>query len=340
MLLTLPLLAPGTLQSLASASHCPGPQGLWQCPQKTCQGRSLPSLSLSGWPSGVHCPHHHSHRVTKKKKTGKRKKIRPDEEASPLHPASSQHTGARQGDGDSLVSSPGLGQDSPDTTLASPPEEGEGPSSTAESSEHSELGQVGLLIPEMKDTSMEYLGQPLSKVIDQLHGQLDPSTWGSHMETPDQSFRTSAPGEAPEKPPFCDFSERLPAPMDFYRFTIESPSAVTSGGGNHDPTGAGQPLHVSGGPTAASQEEEGGGGEGQTPGLLDDAPGAAQELEEDSQPALVPEGSGSQPELQIQEAPCPLKGDQPSPCLSSAEDSGVDEGQGSPSDMTHSSEFR
>ncbi|XP_005004409.1 pleckstrin homology domain-containing family M member 2 isoform X4 [Cavia porcellus] len=279
-------------------------------------------------------------RVTKKKKTGKRKKIRPDEEASPLHPASSQHTGARQGDGDSLVSSPGLGQDSPDTTLASPPEEGEGPSSTAESSEHSELGQVGLLIPEMKDTSMEYLGQPLSKVIDQLHGQLDPSTWGSHMETPNQSFRTSAPGEAPEKPPFCDFSEGLPAPMDFYRFTIESPSAVTSGGGNHDPTGAGQPLHVSGGPTAASQEEEGGGGEGQTPGLLDDAPGAAQELEEDSQPALVPEGPGSQPELQIQEAPCPLKGDQPSPCLSSAEDSGVDEGQGSPSDMTHSSEFR
>ncbi|KAM6172013.1 pleckstrin homology domain-containing family M member 2 isoform 3-T3 [Erethizon dorsatum] len=282
-------------------------------------------------------------RVTKKKKTGKRKKIRPDEEASPLYPVSSQQTGARQGDGDSLVSSPGLGQDSPDTTLASPPEEGEGPGSTAESSEHSELGQVGLLIPEMKDTSMECLGQPLRKVIDQLHGQLDPSTWGCHIEPPDQSFRTGSSGEAPEKPPFCDFSEGLPAPMDFYRFTIESPSAVTSSGSNHDPAGPGQPLHVPGGPAAAGQEEEGGGGEGQTPGLLEDALGAAQELEtpdEDSQSPLVREGPGSEPEPQTQEAPCPLKGDQPSPCLSSAEDSGVDEGQGSPSEMTHSSEFR
>uniref|UniRef100_A0A8C2YK24 Pleckstrin homology domain-containing family M member 2 n=1 Tax=Chinchilla lanigera TaxID=34839 RepID=A0A8C2YK24_CHILA len=283
-------------------------------------------------------------RVTRKKKMGKRKKVRPDEEASPLHPVSSQQPGARQGHGDSQVSSPGLGRDSPDTTLASPPEEGEGPGSTAESSEHSELGQVGLLIPEMKDTSMECLGQPLRKVIDQLHGQLDPSTWSSHIEPPNQSFRTSSSGEAPEKPPFCDFSEGLPAPMDFYRFTIESPSTVTSGGGHHDPAGPGQPLHVPGGPEAAGQEE-GRGGEGQTPGLLEDALGAAQELEtleEDSQPPLARErpGSGSEPEPQTQEPPCPLKGDQPSPCLSSAEDSGVDEGQGSPSEITHSSEFR
>ncbi|XP_021118514.1 pleckstrin homology domain-containing family M member 2 isoform X7 [Heterocephalus glaber] len=282
-------------------------------------------------------------RVTKKKKTGKRKKIRPDEEASPLHPISSQQASVRQGDGDSLVSSLGLGQDSLDTTSASLPEEFEGPTSAPETSEQSELGQVGLLIPEMKDTSMERLGQPLRKVIDQLHGQLDPSTWSSHVEPPDQSFRTSSPGEAPEKPPFCDFSEGLPAPMDFYRFTVESPSTVTSGGSNHDLAGFGQPLHVPGGPAAASQEEEGGGGEGQTSGLLEDVPGVAQELEtqeEDSQPPLVLEGPGSKPELQTQETSCPLKQDQPSPCLSSAEDSGVDEGQGSPSEMTHSSEFR
>lgn len=63
-----------------------------------------------------------------------------------------------------------------------------------EGSERSEPGQVGLLIPEMKDTSMERVGQPLSKVIDQLNGQLDPATWHSHVESPQTSPRTGSPG--------------------------------------------------------------------------------------------------------------------------------------------------
>lgn len=207
---------------------------------------------------------------------------------------------------------------------------------------------MGLLIPEMKDTSMECLGQPLSKVIDQLHGQLDPSTWCSRVEPPDQSFRTGSSGEAPEKPPFCDFSEGLPAPMDFYRFTVESPSTVAPGGGHHDPPGPSQPLHVPGSPAAALQEEEGGGGEGQTSQPLEDQ--QEEEIQEpepqepDSQLPPVSQEPGpepvSQPEPGTQETLCKLKGDQPSPCLSSAEDSGVDEGQGSPSEMTHPSEFR
>ncbi|XP_072831432.1 pleckstrin homology domain-containing family M member 2 isoform X2 [Vicugna pacos] len=278
-------------------------------------------------------------RVTKKKKLGKKKKPRSDEEASPLHPASAQHTCARRGNGDSLVSSPGPGRGSPDTALGSPPEEGEGPSSAAEGSERSEPGQVALLIPEMKDTSMECLGQPLSKVINQLNGQLDPSTWCSHVEPPNQSFRTVSSGDTPERPPFCDFSEGLPAPMDFYRFTVESPSTVTSGGGNHDPAGLGQPLHVPGGPAAAGQEE--GGGAGQAPRPLEDTPGEAREPETQGPETQLPlVGEGPEPEPGTQEALCRLKRDQPSPCLSSAEDSGVDEGQGSPSEMTHSAEFR
>uniref|UniRef100_A0A452V924 Pleckstrin homology domain-containing family M member 2 n=1 Tax=Ursus maritimus TaxID=29073 RepID=A0A452V924_URSMA len=289
------------------------------------------------------CPELEVIRVTKKKKTGKKKKTRSDEEASPLHPSLTQDTCARRGDGDSLVSSPGLGRASPDATFTSPQEEGEGPSSTAESSELSEPGQMGLLIPEMKDTSMERLGQPLSKVIDQLNGQLDPSTWCSHVQSPDQSFRTGSPGEAPEKPPFCDFSEGLPAPMDFYRFTVESPSTLTSGGGNHDPAGPGQPLHVPGSPATAGQEEGGGGREGQTPGALKDAPRKAQEpgtQEPDTELPPVGEGPVPEPEPGTHETLCQLKRDPPSPCLSSAEDSGVDEGQGSPSEMTHSAEFR
>lgn len=201
---------------------------------------------------------------------------------------------------------------------------------------------MDLLIPAMKDTSMERLGQPLSKVIDQLNGQLDPSTWCSHIEPPDQSFRTGSPGDAPERPPFCNFSEGLSAPMDFYRFTVESPSTVTSGGSNHDPAGTGQPLHVPGSLEAVGQEEEGA-GEGQTPRPLEDTPGEAQEPETrelETQLPLV--GEGPVPELEpgTQETLCQLKRDQPSPCLSSAEDSGVDEGQGSPSEMTHSAEFR
>ncbi|XP_034358208.1 pleckstrin homology domain-containing family M member 2 isoform X2 [Arvicanthis niloticus] len=286
-------------------------------------------------------------RVTKKKKTGKKKKTKPDEEASPLHPPSSQQKCGRQGEGDRLEGTPGLARDSSDTVPASPLEQGEGPSSTTGSSEHSELSQMGLLIPEMKDTSMECLGQPLSKVIDKLHGQLDPSTWCSHVDPPDQSFRTGSPGEAPEKPPFCDFSEGLAAPMDFYRFTVESPSAVAPGGGHHDPPGPGQPLHVPGSPAAALQEEEGG-GERQTSQPLEDQRG--EEIQEpepqepDSQLPLVSREPVSepvsQPEPGTQEALCKPKQDQPSPCLSSAEDSGVDEGQGSPSEMTHPSEFR
>ncbi|XP_053432799.1 pleckstrin homology domain-containing family M member 2 isoform X1 [Nycticebus coucang] len=282
-------------------------------------------------------------RVTKKKKIGKKKKTRLDEEASPLHPTCSQQKCAKQGDDDSLISSPRLGRDAPDTTLVSPQEEGEGRSSTAGSSERSELSHVGLLIPEMKDTSMERLGQPLSKVIDQLNGQLNPSTWCSHIEPPDQSFRTGCPGDTPERPPFSDFSEGLSAPVDFYRFTIESPSTVTSGGSNHDPTGLGQPLHVSRSPEAAGQEEEGGGREGQTSGPLEDTTGEAQDLEAQQVEAKlspVREGPMPEPEPKTKEALGQLKQDQNSPCLSSAEDSGVEEGQGSPSEMVHSSEFR
>ncbi|XP_028609868.1 pleckstrin homology domain-containing family M member 2 isoform X2 [Grammomys surdaster] len=286
-------------------------------------------------------------RVTKKKKTGKKKKTKLDEEASPLHPSSQQKCG-RQGEGDRLEDIPGLARDPSDTVLASPLEQGEGPGSTTGSSEHSELSQMGLLIPEMKDTSMERLGQPLSKVIDKLHGQLDPNTWCSSVDPPDQPFRTGFPGEAPEKPPFCDFSEGLPAPMDFYRFTVESPSTVTPGGSHHDPPGPSQPLHVPGSPAAALQEEEGGRGERQTSQSLEDQQGEEIEKPEpqepDSQLPLVsqepvPEPV-SQPEPGTQESLCKPKRDQPSPCLSSAEDSGVDEGQGSPSEMTHPSEFR
>ncbi|XP_044524621.1 pleckstrin homology domain-containing family M member 2 [Gracilinanus agilis] len=266
-------------------------------------------------------------RVTKKKKTGKKKKARSEEEASPLHPALGQPKGAKPGSGDSCLNGPEPRADPGSTAPASPQEAGEGPGSAAESSDRSELSQIGLRIPEMKDTSMDSVGQPLSKVMDQLNGQLDPGGWPSRAERTDQSFRSGSPGDTPERPPpFCNFSEGIAAPMDFYRFTVESPNAATSGGGHHDAAGPGQPLHVPRSPEAAGQEEGGG--------------------EEEEAAAPVPlECPAEEPSDVLRDCPEapqpePIKRDQPSPGVSSAEDSGVDEGQGSPLEMSHPSEFR
>uniref|UniRef100_A0A8C3SW49 Pleckstrin homology domain-containing family M member 2 n=1 Tax=Chelydra serpentina TaxID=8475 RepID=A0A8C3SW49_CHESE len=201
--------------------------------------------------------------------------------------------------------------------------EGERP---GENSKHSSLSQLGLRIPEMKDTSMESVGQPLSKVIDRLNGQLDPSGWNCPVDPPDQSFRTGVPGETPDGPPSGRYSEGISTPMDFYRFTVESPNSPAPGGGDHDPAGAGQPPHVPGSPETAGQEEEG--GEGETAGAVEDAQQEADKTQ------------ASETETGNTEALSKLKGDESSPSLSSADDSGVEEGQGSPSEMAHPSEFR
>ncbi|XP_048471031.1 pleckstrin homology domain-containing family M member 2 isoform X2 [Rhincodon typus] len=115
--------------------------------------------------------------------------------------------------------------------------------------------QPGLLIPQMKDTSMNSVGNPLSKVMEQLNGTLDANTWmsnGDHL--PEQPFRTSVPGEAPEEPPFSQYSERMPPTLDFYKFTVESPSASGTGSCHYDPTGESQPSHVFSSHEAAGTE--------------------------------------------------------------------------------------
>ncbi|NXK88458.1 PKHM2 protein, partial [Formicarius rufipectus] len=183
-----------------------------------------------------------------------------------------------------------------------------------------------LRIPEMKDTSMGSVGQPLSKVMDRLNGHLDPAGWNGPPEPPGQPFRTGTPGETPDGSSSGDFSEGISAPMDFYRFTIESPNAAAPGGGHHDPAGPGQPPHVSGSPEAPEEEEES--REGEAAGAVEESGGASEEAQV------------GQTETTNTEALCEPKKEQPSPSLSSAEDSGVEEGQGSPSELTHPSEFR
>lgn len=191
------------------------------------------------------------------------------------------------------------------------------------------LSPLGLRLPAMKDTSMEQVGQSLSKVIDTLDGQLDPRRWGCSLEPPDQSFRTEAPEGAPlEGLPSGGCCEGAPSPMVFYHFALEGPSPGGAGGGHHDPAGNGQPAHVPGGPEAAGQEKGGGGGgaAGSTrqapPGPVTGPPRQEEEEEEAAANAkALGEGKAS-------------------PSLSSAEDSGVEEGQGSPSEAAHPSEFR
>ncbi|XP_067422362.1 pleckstrin homology domain-containing family M member 2 isoform X2 [Emydura macquarii macquarii] len=263
-------------------------------------------------------------RLAKKKKTGKKKKVKLEEAVTPSPPSASE-AGIQQAGRDSGLTRLSEGAELKKDSHPPSPESAEGQERPGESSKHSAL-QLGLRIPEMKDTSMESVGQPLSKVIDKLNGQLDPMGWNCHVEPPDQSFRTSMPGETPDGPPSGSFSEGISTPMDFYRFTVESPNALASGGGDHDAAGAGQPPHVPRSPEAAGQEEEG--GEGETAGAVEDT----QEEAAKTQTSEMETGST--------EAPSRVKGDQPSPSLSSADDSGVEEGQGSPSETAHPSEFR
>ncbi|XP_074781030.1 pleckstrin homology domain-containing family M member 2 isoform X4 [Athene noctua] len=261
-------------------------------------------------------------RLAKKKKTGKKKKAKPEEavnSTAPLVPETQQASGDSGVNGLSDREDPQ--RDEGPTAPAGEPS----PGAQEEGRERSTLSQLALRIPEMKDTSMESVGQPLSKVMDRLNGQLDPSGWNAPLEPPGQSFRTGTPGETPDGSSSGDFSEGISAPMDFYRFTVESPNAAAPGGGHHDPPGPGQPPHVSGSPEAPEEEER---REREALGAVEETGGGSDE------PQML------QTETADPQALCEPKKEQPSPSPSSAEDSGVEEGQGSPSELTHPSEFR
>ncbi|NWV01714.1 PKHM2 protein, partial [Upupa epops] len=262
-------------------------------------------------------------RLAKKKKTGKKKKPKPEELVSTPAPAESD---SQQASGDSGVNGLSDREDSQkDPAGPTVPAAEPRPGRQEEGHERSALSQLALRIPEMKDTSMESVGQPLSKVMDRLNGQLDPGGWNAPPEPPGQSFRTGTPGETPDGSSSGDFSEGISAPMDFYRFTVESPNAAAPGGGHHDSPGPGQPSHVSGSSEAPEEEAN---REGEEAGALEESRGANYEPQTGQTETIAPQALSE------------LKKEQPSPSLSSAEDSGVEEGQGSPSELTHPSEFR
>lgn len=116
-------------------------------------------------------------------------------------------------------------------------------------------------LPEMTDTSMDSVGQPLKDVMDRLNGALDGKSWegqedeeeeaenGIHPQTSSlqhQPFREDESGE----PPDPDTQSRLmasAAPTHFYCFTPHSTDAAAESGSHHDPAGNGQSQTAYGG---------------------------------------------------------------------------------------------
>lgn len=143
----------------------------------------------------------------------------------------------------------------------------------SEAVEGVEDSEEGLLrLPEMTDTSMERVGQPLRDVMDRLNGALDRDEAWDHLEEGDknkegfnqgaessvqQPFREDSGGEPPDRAPgeTClsplvtspNFMQTSPATTDLCCFAPFSPDSASSGGGHYDSTEHGQSQTLSGG---------------------------------------------------------------------------------------------
>lgn len=130
-----------------------------------------------------------------------------------------------------------------------------------------------LRIPEMKDSSMDTVGQPLCDVMDRLNGALDKEeVWGHKEEAgkkaneafnngteppAQQPFREDSQNEPPDRcngeetvspsSPNPDFLQASPASTDVHCFTTFSPDATSSGGGHNDLAEHGQSQTLSSG---------------------------------------------------------------------------------------------
>ncbi|XP_028309236.1 pleckstrin homology domain-containing family M member 2 isoform X2 [Gouania willdenowi] len=112
-----------------------------------------------------------------------------------------------------------------------------------------------LRLPEMVDTSMDSVGQPLSDVMDRLNGALDrEEAWGgaeggegNHRpcEPPaQQPFREDSGGKPPDPgttdtpgsplPNTPNFLQASPPPADFCCFAPNGPDSAATGGGHND----------------------------------------------------------------------------------------------------------
>lgn len=124
-----------------------------------------------------------------------------------------------------------------------------------------------LRLPEMKDSSMDTVGQPLCDVMDRLNGALDKEeeageraneAFNNGTEPPaQQPFREDSQSEPPDRcngektvspsSPNPDFLQAFPASTDVHCFTTFSSDATSSGGGRNDLAEHGQSQSVSSG---------------------------------------------------------------------------------------------
>ncbi|XP_019944955.2 pleckstrin homology domain-containing family M member 2 isoform X1 [Paralichthys olivaceus] len=162
--------------------------------------------------------------------------------------------------------------DSLNCTLIHPDGEGELSRSRVGSEtvdEGDEDGVEGLLrLPEMTDTSMESVGQPLHDVMERLNGALDREGAWEHLEEEEekngngcdqgpepptqQPFREDSGGKPPDPVPGetlatgLNFLQASPSPTDICCFTAISPDSAPTGGGHHDSTEHSQSQTLSG----------------------------------------------------------------------------------------------
>ncbi|KAJ8265026.1 hypothetical protein COCON_G00141250 [Conger conger] len=217
-----------------------------------------------------------------------------------------------------------------------------------EDTEERDAEAAGLLrLPEMADTSMDSVGQPLREVMDRLDGSVEGQAWGpgegaagtspggnsSSPPPQQQPFRGDSGGEPPDPapldrpvaPPDTRVRQTPTAPADYYRFTADSADPAAPGGGHHDPAGHGQPQALHGG------HEDAGEAEGQGSSLnvaLEQEPEEEEEEEEEDevvQPEPVENGTA-------------LEGKAEEGELDEEEEG--EENRASPVDCTHPAEFR
>lgn len=135
----------------------------------------------------------------------------------------------------------------------------------SEAVDEGEDGDESLLrLPEMTDTSMDAVGQPLRDVMDRLNGVLDKEeAWEEVGEKNTEGFDNGT--EPPEQQPFREDSAGEPpdrahgertlshvatspdSPTDVCCFAPLSPDSTSSGGGHYDSTEHGQSQTLSGG---------------------------------------------------------------------------------------------
>ncbi|XP_052450771.1 pleckstrin homology domain-containing family M member 2 isoform X1 [Carassius gibelio] len=116
--------------------------------------------------------------------------------------------------------------------------------------------EAGLRLPEMTDTSMDSVGEPLRDVMDRLNGPLDGEHWQrSEGEEGEDGTCTSQDGPPHQRPfredsggkppdPSRSFLQAPLPPADFYCFTSQSPDPAASCGGHNDSAGNGESQDV------------------------------------------------------------------------------------------------